>query len=100
MYRRALAQIQHTVLDTGLVRGLCHLAAQGVQLPDQMALAGAADGGVAGHIAHGVHVHGKAEGVHAKACRGKGCLNAGMARADDRNITFSRVVFYHVSKFL
>ena len=57
---RALAQIQHTVLDTGLIRRLGHLTAESVQLPDQMALSRAADGRVAGHVAHTVQIHGKA----------------------------------------
>ena len=57
---RSLASVQDPVLDAGLVCRSGHLTAQGVQLPDQMALAGAADGGVAGHVAHGIHVDGKA----------------------------------------
>ena len=50
----ALAFIQHPVLDAGFVRRKAHLAAQSVDLPDDVALACAADGGIAGHIAHGV----------------------------------------------
>ena len=50
----ALALVQKAVLDAALVGGLRHFAPQGVQLPDQVALAGAADGGVAGHVAYGV----------------------------------------------
>ena len=94
----ALAQIQHTVLDAGLVRRSGHLAAQGVQLPDQMALPRAADGRVAGHVAHAVQIHGKAHRVKAQARRGQGGLDPGVARADDGNIAFSRIIFiqcYH-----
>ena len=50
----ALAPVQKAVLDAAGIRRPAHLAPQGVQLPDQVALAGAADGGVAGHVAHGV----------------------------------------------
>ena len=50
----SLALVQQAVLDAARVGGPGHLAPQGVQLPDQMAFAGAADSGVAGHIAHGV----------------------------------------------
>ena len=32
---------------------------EGIQLPDQMALAGTADGGIAGHIAHGIQIDGE-----------------------------------------
>ena len=39
----ALAPVEEPVLDAGLIGGPGHLAAQGVQLPDQVALAGAAD---------------------------------------------------------
>ena len=50
----ALAAVEHAVLDAGFIRGLCHLAAEGVELAHEMALACAADGGVAGHVAHRV----------------------------------------------
>ena len=50
----ALAPVEHPVLDAGFIRRLCHLAAEGVELAHEMALSRAADGGVAGHIAHRV----------------------------------------------
>ena len=49
-HRRALAGIQDAELDAGAVRGARHGAAQGIDLPHQMALADAADGGVAAHL--------------------------------------------------
>ena len=52
----ALAKVQHPVLDARAVGGLCHFPAQRVKLPHQMALARAADGGVAGHVADGVQI--------------------------------------------
>ena len=60
--RRPLAPVQKPVLDAGLVRGPAHLAPQGVQLPHQVALPRAADGRVAGHVAHRVQVDGEAQG--------------------------------------
>ena len=51
---RTLAAVEHAVLDAGFIRGLCHLAAEGVELAHEMALACAANGGVAGHVAHRV----------------------------------------------
>ena len=58
----AFSPIEQPVLDAGFVRRLSHLAAQRIQLPDQVALPRPADGGVAGHIAHGVQIDGKANG--------------------------------------
>ena len=69
------------------VRRPAHLAPQGVQLPHQMALAGAADGGVAGHVAHRVQVDGEARPSACPACAaGQRRLDAGVARADDGHI--------------
>ena len=59
--RRALAPVEHTVLDAGFIGGAGHFAAQGVDFADQVALAGAADGRIAGHIAHRVQVDGEAD---------------------------------------
>ena len=92
--RGALAPVQHPVLDAGLVRGPAHLAPQGVQLPDQVALAGAADGGVAGHVAHGVQIDGKAHRVQPQPGGGQGRLDARVARADDGDITVSRLIVH------
>ena len=63
MNRRTLAAIQHTVLNAGLVGGDTHFATQCVDFSHQMAFAGAANGGIAGHIAHGIHIDGKKNGV-------------------------------------
>ena len=71
------------------------MQAQGVQLPDQVALAGAADRGVAGHVAHRVQVDGKADGPLAHAGGGQGGLDAGVARADHRDIVLSGGKFSH-----
>ena len=86
---RALAPVEHAVLDAGLVGRTAHLAPQGVQLPHQVALARAADGRVAGHIAHRVQVDGEADGAHAHTGGGQGRLDARVAGADDGDIEFS-----------
>ena len=54
--RRAFGHIEHSALEERIVDGAAHFAAQRVQLPHQMALARAADGGVAGHIADGIQI--------------------------------------------
>ena len=61
----ALSLVQQPVLDAARVGGLRHLAPQGVQLPDQMALAGAADSRVAGHVAHRIQIDGEDDGLPA-----------------------------------
>jgi len=94
IYCRTLAPVEHAVLYAGLVGGPAHFAAHGVQLPHQMSLAGAADGGVAGHVAHAVKIYGEAHGVQSHPGGGKRRLNSGVARADHRYIAFSSVVFY------
>ena len=97
---RPFAPVEQAVLDAGLVGGLAHLAAQRVQLPDEMALAGAADGGVAGHIAHRVQIYGEAQGAHPHPGSGQGSLDAGVAGTDDGDIKFSRVISFHKIGFL
>ena len=54
VHGRALAAVEHAVLDAAGVRRAAHLAAEGVELAHEMALARAANGGVAGHVAHRV----------------------------------------------
>ena len=49
----------HTILFTINLDAVGNMPcnpAQGIQLPDQVALSGAADGRVAGHIAYGVQI--------------------------------------------
>ena len=86
---RAFAAVEHTVLDAGFIGGFCHLAAERVQLADEVAFARAAHGGVAGHVAHGVEVDGKAHRLHPQPCRRQRRLNAGVTCANDSNIKFS-----------
>ena len=81
-----LAPVEHPVLDAAGVGGLCHFAAQSVQFPDQMALAGAADGGIAGHIAHRVEIDGEYDGAKAQPGSGETGLNAGVTGADHSNV--------------
>ena len=96
MDRRALAAVEHPELDAGAVRRSAHLAAQGIDLTDQMPLAGAADGGVAGHVAHCVQIDGKDNGFQSQTGGGKGGFNAGMARTNDRNVVGLHLIFCHM----
>ena len=97
---RAFPKVQKPVLDAAFVSSLCHLAPQSVQFPYQVALAGAADGGVAGHVAHGVQIDGKDDGLQPQAGGGQRRLDAGMSGADDGNIKLSRRKSFHHSCIL
>ncbi len=96
-HRRALAPVEHPVLDAGLVRRPAHLAAEGVQLPHQLALARTADGGVAGHVAHRVQIDGEAHRAQTQPRGGERCFNARVARAYYRYIKLSGIIFCHIS---
>ena len=94
---RAFAAVQQPVLDAGFVGCAGHFTAQGVQFAHQMAFAGAADGGVAGHIAHRVQINGKTDHTTAHpSCRQSG-LNAGVSRADNGNIKGSGQKLLHIT---
>ena len=97
---RAFPEVQQPVLDAAFVGGFGHFAPQGVQLPDQVALAGAADGGVAGHVAHSVQIDGKDDGLQPQAGGGQSRLDAGVTGADDGNIKLSRRKSFHHSCIL
>ena len=92
-----LAAVEHPVLDAGLIRRARHLAAEGVKLAHEMALARAADGGVAGHVPHGVQIDRKAHGVEPQPRGGQRRLDAGVSRADHGDVARSRVVSHGVS---
>ena len=68
------------------VDDLAHLAAQGVDLADDLPLGDAADGRVAAHLGDGVGVHGQEHSAQAHAGGRQGGLDAGMAGPDDDHI--------------
>ena len=55
-HRRTLARIERAKLDACRIRGQCHDAAERVDFLDEMALADAADGRVAAHLAESLDV--------------------------------------------
>ena len=63
-----------------------HQPVQGVDLADQMALAQAADGRVAAHLADGLELVGEQQGARAEARRRRGGFAAGVAAADDDHV--------------
>ena len=100
VHRGALAEIERPALQHGGVGRLGHLTAEGIQLPDKVTLGGAADAGVAGHIADGIQRDGKDDGTAAQPCGGKGGLDAGVACADDGDIELSGGVGGHHGWYL
>ena len=92
MDRRAFAQIEHPALEKGGVGGHGHDAPQSVDLPHQMTLGGATDGGVTGQVGHPVQGKGKQGGFGSQLGGGMGCLDAGMACADHHHFIIAQMV--------
>ena len=86
VHRRPLAAVEHAELDARGVDRAAHLAAERVDLADDLPLGHAADGRVAAHLADGVEVHGQERGLRAESRRGQRRLAAGMAGPDDDDI--------------
>ena len=86
LHRRPLAPVQDAKLDAGGIGHPRHQAIERVDLADEMPLAEAADGRIAGHLADGGDAVGdeRGHGAHARS-RGRG-LAAGMAAADDDDV--------------
>ena len=87
--RRPLAAIQELEMNAGHIRRPAHDAIQRIDLPHQMALANAANGGIAGHFANRLQTMGQQQGARAQPrCR---ChrLATGMAAADHHHIKLS-----------
>ncbi|MNN79735.1 hypothetical protein D3C81_1964050 [compost metagenome] len=59
-----------------------------------MALADAADGRVAAHVAEGFHVVGEQQGLDPHACCGQCRLGTGMAATDDDHIKTGREIHH------
>ena len=93
VYRGTFARVQHPHLDERIVRGKPHFAAHSVDLTHKMPLAGAADGGVAGHEADRVEVQRQQQRRKAHPRRGKRGFAACVSRADHDNIKLFRHFF-------
>src|SRR5690349_11411383 len=85
-HRRPLLGVERAELNAGRVDRPRHLAAERIDLLDEVALADAADGGVAGHLADVVEVERQHERRRAHARAGERRLDAGMAGADDDDV--------------
>ena len=83
---RPLAGVEHAGLDERVVDGAAHFAAERVDLADEMPLARAADGGIAGHEGDGIQIEREQQGIKPHARAGQRRLAARVPRADDGNI--------------
>jgi hypothetical protein len=81
--RRPLAGIQDTKLDSTLVYGLSHHAAQGIDFLDQMAFSDTAYGRVAAHLPQSLDILCQQQGLHTHTRGRQGGLGAGVAAAYD-----------------
>jgi hypothetical protein len=88
---RPLARVQAPELDAGLVDGAGHLAAQRVDLLDQVPLGHAADGGVAGHGRDGLDLPREDQRGQAHARGGERGLAPGVAGAHDDHVVAIRI---------
>ena len=77
----AFRAVKNAKLDSGFVRGASHKPVEGVDFAHEMALAEAADGGIAGHCANRGKGKGDESGACAHARRRRRRLAAGMAPA-------------------
>ncbi len=82
----ALAAVEHPELDAGRVGGAPHHAVERVDLAHQMALAQAADGGVARHFANGGEAMGDERGRGARARGRRRGFTARMSAADHHDV--------------
>ena len=88
----AVAGVEHAELNSCQIGGFRHDAAEGVDLFYQMAFADAADGGVARHLANGLHALGDEQGLGANARRCQRRFGAGVAATDNDDLKSFRVV--------
>ena len=86
LHRRALGAVEQAELDAGDVAEPAHDAVHGVDLAHQMALAQAADGRIARHLADGLELLGQQQGGRARARGRRRGLAAGVAAADDDDV--------------
>ena len=80
---RSLARVEEAELDSGLVDGERHLAAERVDLAHQMALADPADRRIARHLADMVEIEREHQRGNAHARRGQRGFDAGVTGTDD-----------------
>ena len=97
---RALASIEHPKLQACMLGGLAHLAAEGVDLADKLALCRAADGRVAGQVAHRVQTGAQTEGAQTHTGGSQRGLDACVSRTYHDNIKMSGKILHKKIRLL
>jgi hypothetical protein len=87
---RPLAGIQGAELNAGLIGGARHCPAERVDFLDQVALADAADRGVAAHLSQRLDVVGEQQCASAHTGSRERRFGAGVSAADDDDLVFLR----------
>ncbi len=83
---RAFARVEKAELNSSFVGRQAHLAAERVDLADQVSLADAADRGIARHLAYMVEVECEHQGVRAHPGGGQCSFNTGVTGADNDDV--------------
>jgi len=86
VHRRPLGRVQHAELDAGRVGHPGHLAAERVDLADELPLGQPSDGRVAAHQRDRVQIHREQQRACAHSGGGQGRLASGVARAHDDDV--------------
>ena len=94
MNGRTFSAVKHTALEGVFIRRFSHFAAQGVKLSYKMTLCRAANRGVAGHVAHPVHIDCEHADRNAEPCGGKTCFNSGVTCAYNNDVIIFCIILH------
>ena len=94
VYGRAFSAVKHTALEGVFIGGLAHLSAERVNFADKVTLACSANRGVAGHIAHPVHIDCEHADRNAEPCGGKTCFNSGVTCAYNNDVIIFCIILH------
>ena len=85
---RPFAAVQYSELYACPVSRSCHGTAKSVDLLDQMSLANAANGWIAGHLAQGFNIVGNQQSTNAHTGSSQCCFGAGMTATHHDDVVF------------
>ena len=95
LHRGALADVEHTDLQGGLVGVSAHFSAQSVDFAHEVPLRRAADGGIAGHEADAVEIERQHDRIHSRPRQSESRLTARVAGSDDDGVRRIFDKFFH-----
>ena len=98
-YRRTLAAIEHAAVDRSPVRGPGHETVEDIELAHEMALADAANGRVARHLANIPGAKGQQADARAAPGRSGGGFAAGVAGTNHKDVEHGRAALSCISCF-